>query len=94
MPTEIDVSQIRGLVLPNFADGEVPTLVAGTTATYQTANVPNPVTSVKPYLNGLRQVLSNGDFTAPATVAAGTPFQFTLAQALGPGDCLVIDYRY
>ena len=68
-------------------DGEIPTgLVNSSNVTYTLANTPSPATSLKVYLNGVRQRLTTDYTLATATI--------TMDEAPTTGDNLIVDYRY
>ena len=78
-----------GLVEANFIDNEVPTGdLDGVDVTYTLANTPSPSTSLKVYLNGVRQKEGGGnDYTQAAGV-------ITFAAAPISTDQILADYRF
>ena len=78
-----------GLLEANFVDNEVPTGdLDGADVTYTLANTPSPATSLKVYLNGIRQDEGAGD---DYTQAAGV---ITFAAAPISTDKVLADYRF
>ena len=79
----------------NFADSEVPTgPVNGFNTKFALVHVPNPITSVALYRNGIRQrQCPSCDFrlTVNGTVAT---IVFNQCCAPAVGDTLIADYRY
>jgi hypothetical protein len=96
LPTELEASQVHlptPALVPNFVDGEnLSSQIAPPNSTFTTANVPNPLTSLHVYWNGVRQSASN-DY-APNAPAAGAAFSFTMIAIPQPGDVLTVDYRH
>jgi len=73
---------------PNFADAEVPVGdVDGVNLTYTVAHTPNPPTSVRVYINGLRQALQYYS-------VAGNNVTFTAGDGPQANDQIWMDYRF
>ena len=70
-----------------LVDGEIPTgLINSSNTTYTLANTPSPATSLKVYLNGVRQRLTTDYTLATATI--------TMTEAPTTGDNILVDYTY
>lgn len=71
----------------NFTENEVPSgTINGSNVTFTVANAPSPATSLKVYLNSLRQV--------PTTDYTLSGVTITFVQAPLTGSTLLVDYRY
>ena len=79
----------------NFVDSEVPTgPVNGFNAKFTLVHVPNPLTSVALYRNGIRQrQCLNCDFRLTLNGSVATVV-FNSCCVPGLGDVLLADYRY
>jgi len=75
-------------VWPSFADGETPSgLVNGVNTTYVLAHTPNPVGSLKLFINGSLMAAGGVDYTlATATI--------TTVTAPPTGSVIIAFYRY
>jgi hypothetical protein len=76
-------------ILPTFVDGEAPSgTIDGSNATFTLAHAPNPVDSLKLYVNGIRQRLTT-DYSLSSTTIT-----YTSGAKPQTGDNHVADYRY
>jgi len=87
----------------SFVTGEVPAgLINGFNAKFTTAMVPNPLSSLAVYRNGLRQrQCPTCDYRVTTTTTGtgtGTSVQavivFNACCVPSPGDYLLVDYRF
>jgi len=86
-----------------FVDGEHPSgVINGVNTHFTLANLPNPLSSVHLYRNGIRQaqaLASNYTMQTTTVQVGGVPtprgqIVFTVGSIPQPGDVLLADYRY